>query len=180
MRRVLILCLAIGLVVSTAHTQGQRGPTLSEDLKAALANGKRVRVIVQAEENALQSVRTRLSCGLKRQLAGAMSLELTAQEFNDLKSDVGLVSFRPGCPVRTVRLASASYQVRRNDPVVSIGCNNGSEPTVRSSRVTSLDKFLGPPNIQVAGQPVQGRSGGGLFSADGRVIASCPTTGATH
>lgn len=91
----------------------------------------------------------------------------------DLKSDVGLVSFRPGCPVRTARLASTSYQVRRNDPVVSIGCNNGSEPSVRSSRVTSLDKFLGPPNIQVAGQPVQGRSGGGLFSADGRVIGIC-------
>jgi hypothetical protein len=39
--------------------------------------------------------------------------------------------------------------------------------------VNSLDKFLGPPNIQVAGQPVQGRSGGGLFSADGRVIGIC-------
>jgi thiol-disulfide isomerase/thioredoxin len=91
----------------------------------------------------------------------------------DLKSDVGLVTFKPGCPVRTARLAAASYPVRRGDPVINIGCNNGAEPTVRSSRVTSLDKFLGPPNIQVAGQPVQGRSGGGLFSADGRVIGIC-------
>jgi thiol-disulfide isomerase/thioredoxin len=91
----------------------------------------------------------------------------------DLKSDVGLVSFKPGCPVRTASLAPASYQVRRGDTVINIGCNNGAEPTVKTSRVTSLDKFLGPPNIQVAGQPVQGRSGGGLFTADGRVIGVC-------
>ena len=46
-------------------------------------------------------------------------------------------------------------------------------PTARHSQITSLDKFAGPPNIQVAGQPVEGRSGGGLFSADGYVIGVC-------
>ena len=91
----------------------------------------------------------------------------------DLKSDVGLVAFKPGCPVKTARLASPSYPVRPGEAVISIGCNNGADPTARASRVTSLDKFLGPPNIQVAGQPVQGRSGGGLFTADGRVIGIC-------
>jgi hypothetical protein len=91
----------------------------------------------------------------------------------DLKSDVGLVSFQPGCPIKTARLATPSYVVQRGDAVINIGCNNGAEPTVRTSRVTSLDKFLGPPNIQVAGQPVQGRSGGGLFTADGQVIGIC-------
>ena len=58
-------------------------------------------------------------------------------------------------------------------PVVSVGCNNGDAPTVRHSQVTSLDKFHGPPNIQVAGQPVEGRSGGGLFSSEGYVIGVC-------
>jgi thiol-disulfide isomerase/thioredoxin len=91
----------------------------------------------------------------------------------DLKSDVGLVSFRPGCHVVAAPVAEASYQVRRGNPVINIGCNNGGEPSLRTSHVTSLDKFLGPPNLQVAGQPVQGRSGGGLFSADGRVIGVC-------
>ncbi len=75
--------------------------------------------------------------------------------------------------MRTAALAPPSYPVRPGDAVISIGCNNGAEPTVHSSRVTSLDKFLGPPNIQVAGQPVQGRSGGGLFTADGHVIGIC-------
>ena len=50
MRRiVLFVGLLLGLVLSSAHPQGQRGPTISEDLKAALASGARVRVIVQAE-----------------------------------------------------------------------------------------------------------------------------------
>jgi subtilisin family serine protease len=99
MRRVLILVLAIGLVVSTAHPQGQRGPTLSEDLKAARPSGSRVRVIVQAENDALQSVRTRLSRGLKRQLGDALSLELTPQELNDLKADGRLLHLSTDHPV---------------------------------------------------------------------------------
>lgn len=91
----------------------------------------------------------------------------------DLKRDVALVSFSTEHEVRAARVAHADYTVQREDRVVSVGCNHGAEPTARASRVTSVDKFLGPPNLQVAGQPVQGRSGGGLFSADGQVIGVC-------
>ncbi|MGC3966002.1 MAG: thioredoxin domain-containing protein [Pirellulales bacterium] len=82
----------------------------------------------------------------------------------DLESDVGLLSFRPGVAVTTAKVAPSGYVVRSNDAVVSIGCNHGDPATARVSRVTTIDKFLGPPNLQVAGQPVQGRSGGGLFA----------------
>jgi len=91
----------------------------------------------------------------------------------DLESDVGLLSFRPGVEVAAAKIAPPGYAVRPNDAVVSIGCNHGDPATARVSRVTTIDKFLGPPNLQVAGQPVQGRSGGGLFSADGYVIGVC-------
>lgn len=91
----------------------------------------------------------------------------------DLESDVGLLSFRPGVAVPTARVAPAGYLVRSNDAVVSVGCNHGETATARVSRVTTIDKFLGPPNLQVAGQPVQGRSGGGLFSAEGYLIGVC-------
>ena len=68
MRRiVLFVGLLLGIVLSSAHPQGQRRPTISEDLKAALASGARVRVIVQAEEDALSSLRFRLGRGLRRQ-----------------------------------------------------------------------------------------------------------------
>ena len=46
-------------------------------------------------------------------------------------------------------------------------------PTVQPSHVTSLDKYLGPSNIEVAGQPLDGRSGGGLYSGDGCLVGVC-------
>jgi thiol-disulfide isomerase/thioredoxin len=91
----------------------------------------------------------------------------------DLKRDVGLVSFRPGVPVTAARMAPQGYRANMGDKVVSVGCNNGGQPTAIESHVTGVDKFVGPANLQVAGQPVQGRSGGGLFTPDGMVIGVC-------
>jgi thiol-disulfide isomerase/thioredoxin len=89
------------------------------------------------------------------------------------KGDVGLISIRTPGPVTVARVAPPGYRIAAGSPVISVGCNNGDRPTARRSRVTSLDKFLGPPNLQVAGLPVEGRSGGGLFSDDGLVIGVC-------
>lgn len=91
----------------------------------------------------------------------------------DLNSDVGLVSCRPGAPVVAARIAPQTYSVRAEQSVINIGCDHGKSPTARLSRVTAIDKFLGPPNLVVAGQPVQGRSGGGLFTTDGLLIGVC-------
>jgi thiol-disulfide isomerase/thioredoxin len=91
----------------------------------------------------------------------------------DLTRDVGLVAIHTPGPVAAARLAPPDYRITRGMPVASAGCNNGDPPTVRRSQINSLDKFQGPPNLQVAGQPVEGRSGGGLFSAEGYVIGVC-------
>ncbi|MBX7167516.1 MAG: trypsin-like peptidase domain-containing protein [Pirellulales bacterium] len=91
----------------------------------------------------------------------------------DLESDVALVAFRPGGPVSIARVAPAMFNVREGDGVLTIGCNHGEPPTVVSSQVLSLNKFAGAPNLQIAGQPVQGRSGGGLFSREGYLIGVC-------
>ena len=91
----------------------------------------------------------------------------------DLKRDVGLVCIRVPGPVAVARVAAADFRIRQGDPVISVGCNNGDRPTARHSRVASLNKFLGPPNVQVDGEPVEGRSGGGLFSMDGKVLGVC-------
>jgi thiol-disulfide isomerase/thioredoxin len=91
----------------------------------------------------------------------------------DLTRDIGLVVIRPGVPVVTARVAPAGYEPRRGDRVYSVGCSNGADPTVRRTHITSLDKYAGPPLIVANGQPVTGRSGGGLFSAQGRLIGVC-------
>ncbi len=91
----------------------------------------------------------------------------------DLKTDVGLVAIRVPGTVASARLAPPDHELQVGQSVVSVGCDRGADPTVRHSRVNSLNKFLGPANIQVAGQPVEGRSGGGLFTTEGYLVGVC-------
>ncbi len=91
----------------------------------------------------------------------------------DLEQDVALLAVRPNCPVTPAPVAPANYQPRPGDRVFSIGCDQGAAPSLRESQVTALNKYKGPPNIESAGQPVIGRSGGGLFSAEGYLIGIC-------
>jgi thiol-disulfide isomerase/thioredoxin len=91
----------------------------------------------------------------------------------DLKNDVALVIIWPGMPVTPVQVAPENHRIQPGDRVFSIGCDRGADATIRVSQVNSVNKYLGPANIQVAGQPVIGRSGGGLFTANGQLIGIC-------
>ncbi len=91
----------------------------------------------------------------------------------DTDCDLGLVSIRPSRPVRTAQVAPPHYRLVKGARVYSAGCDGGAPPTVRSGVITALDRFLGPPNLTATGLPVEGRSGGGLFSAEGLVIGVC-------
>jgi hypothetical protein len=91
----------------------------------------------------------------------------------DETRDVGLLSIHVPGPVTVVHVAPSGYRVSRGDRVINVGCNNGESPTVRHAAVASLDRYLGPPNIEVTGQPLPGRSGGGLFTEDGLLIGVC-------
>jgi thiol-disulfide isomerase/thioredoxin len=91
----------------------------------------------------------------------------------DLRRDLALVSIFTDAPLEAVRVGSADRRVAPGEAVVTVGCNGGADPTIHHSRITAVDKYLGPANVQVAGQPVQGRSGGGLFAIDGTLIGVC-------
>jgi thiol-disulfide isomerase/thioredoxin len=91
----------------------------------------------------------------------------------DLKRDLALVSIFTDQKVEPARVGGQDRMTATGEPVVTVGCNGGKDPTIHHSRVTAVDKYLGPANVQVAGQPVQGRSGGGLFAVDGTLIGVC-------
>lgn len=91
----------------------------------------------------------------------------------DLEADVGLIAIPTDVPLPAVKIAPAEYRVSIDDPVYSIGCGGGEFPSKESIRVTALNRYLGPDNIECTGVPEQGRSGGSLFSADGAVIGVC-------
>ena len=91
----------------------------------------------------------------------------------DLKRDLALVSIFTDRQIEPVRVGGADHRTQPGTSVVTVGCDGGDDPTIHHSRVTAVDKYLGPANVQVAGQPVQGRSGGGLFAVDGTLIGVC-------
>ncbi len=91
----------------------------------------------------------------------------------DLERDLALVSIRLNEPVRAVAVAPVGTKLGPGVQVTSVGCNHGQLPTAVVSKVNSTDRYQGPSNVEVAGAPVEGRSGGGLFNAEGRLVGVC-------
>ena len=91
----------------------------------------------------------------------------------DLKRDLALVSVFTDVTIEPAKVGGSQRTTAAGEPVVTVGCNGGQDPTIHHSQVTAVDKYLGPANVQVAGQPVQGRSGGGLFGVDGTLLGVC-------
>ncbi|NQT40917.1 MAG: trypsin-like peptidase domain-containing protein [Planctomycetes bacterium] len=91
----------------------------------------------------------------------------------NLDREVALVVFQPPGPVVSAPVAKAGVKFRRGDQVTAIGCSHGNDPTAHQGQIASVDRYLGAPNLQVTGGSIDGRSGGGMFAADGRVIGVC-------
>jgi serine protease AprX len=80
----LLLCLLSGL---PASSQGRR-PTLSDDLRGANLRGDRIRIIVQGADQAdASALRGRLRGTVRRELTGAVALEVSRAEFDALSRD---------------------------------------------------------------------------------------------
>jgi serine protease AprX len=95
--RVSLAVIAATLLSWPQSTQGQRLPSLSPDLHQVRAD--RVRVIVQADAPGLKSVRGRLLRALKRELDGAVALDLTRAEYEALKRDPSVAHISKDLPV---------------------------------------------------------------------------------
>jgi thiol-disulfide isomerase/thioredoxin len=96
----------------------------------------------------------------------------TLVDYN-LDRDIGLVSIKATNNLRVAPVASTETLVDRGDRVTSVGCDHGKDPTALASRVTNVDRYQGPPNIEISGAPVEGRSGGGLFNDNGQLVGVC-------
>ncbi len=90
--------------------------------------------------------------------------------------DLGLVVIKPGVELQAVKLGSP-LQINAGAEVFSLGCDRGGAARLVRSRINSVDRYVGRSRylhtIQVAGDPVDGRSGGGLFDQAGHLIGVC-------
>lgn len=91
----------------------------------------------------------------------------------DLTNDVAILSIPLDAPATVARIAPEGYRVGPGDPVISCGCSHGADATLLRSRITAVDRYLNWPNLSIAGESVEGRSGGGLFTDDGLLIGVC-------
>ena len=91
----------------------------------------------------------------------------------DLERDVGLIWIPTTQPLSVAPIGGLSNATTVGQHVFSIGCSAGEPPTKLQHRVTCLNRYNGPDNIECTGVPVQGRSGGGLFDTAGRLIGVC-------
>ncbi len=90
--------------------------------------------------------------------------------------DIALVVIRPGFPVQSVKVLPSTEKVINGQTAFSFGCDRGDDPSRRDTRITGINKYnqhLGVSNLEIAGAPIDGRSGGGLFDAEGRLIGVC-------
>jgi hypothetical protein len=111
------------------------------------------------------------AAGQERSVAGQL-IAFEAQE-----RDLALVAIRPGIPVEPVPLHPEASEIRDGMRVFSWGYDRGGPPRLLRSHVNSVDRYVGRTQylhtIQAFGDPVDGRSGGGLFDEHGRLIGVC-------
>ena len=89
-------------------------------------------------------------------------------------NDIALVAIRNGNHrLGVVDIASSESIIDRGETVFSIGCDRGEDPTIRHSAIKNLARYDGSLKYDIFGRPVNGRSGGGLFDDQGRLIGIC-------
>lgn len=91
----------------------------------------------------------------------------------NLDSDVGVVTIATAGVLPVAPLAPLAEIPAVRDRLVSIGCGGGEVPTQEPVRVTAINRYDGPDTVECTGVPVQGRSGGGLFDAQGQLVGVC-------
>ncbi len=87
--------------------------------------------------------------------------------------DIALVAVNAGVNIIPVEIADAGVKIGRGNGIFSIGCDHGETPTIRRSKIKNNALYNGVSKYDIYGRPVDGRSGGGLFTNDGRLIGVC-------
>ncbi len=97
--------------------------------------------------------------------------------FDSGAKDIALVVIETGFDLPAVSVAPASFSVANGDQVFTLGCDHGQDATIRRTRIKRQSRYGSPEQpremakkYDIYGRSVVGRSGGGIFTADGQLI----------
>ncbi len=88
-------------------------------------------------------------------------------------SDLAILKIQNSTILPFVKLNQQPESLKKGQEVFSFGCDNGRPPSLLLSKILRINQFNGPANLTCEKDPVQGRSGGGLFDDRGQLLAVC-------
>ncbi len=91
----------------------------------------------------------------------------------DNDADLALLRIRTAKTFPVASLSPKIADARPGQAMVSFGCNGGADPTSLETKLVEINRYDGPPMFICTGDPVSGRSGGGLFSTNGQLLGVC-------
>ncbi len=94
-------------------------------------------------------------------------------DFKAKEEDIALLAVKLPVRVEPVPILAKGESIQPGQRVFSFGCDHGNNPTRRDTAITRINRYMGPANIEIEGAPAVGRSGGGLFDMQGRLIGVC-------
>jgi hypothetical protein len=106
------------------------------------------------------------------------SVEGNAVDY-DFGGDVGLVRIRPGRRLPAARVVPTDWQPQARMKMLTVGCSEGHDATAWHTTIVQprmhgvLSGNSAYEAIECLVAPIQGRSGGGLFTTDGYVAGVC-------
>lgn len=91
----------------------------------------------------------------------------------DHNADVALIQIKNTTKLPAAAVAFDRTTLQPRESLFSIGCSNGDPPTRLKMNVVEVNRFEGPATILCTNAPTQGRSGGGLFDSQNRLVGVC-------
>ncbi len=92
---------------------------------------------------------------------------------DEVVGDIGLITMKIPVLIEPVEILPRGSELRVDQAAFSFGCDHGANPTRRDTRISRINRYIGAPNVEIVGAPAVGRSGGGLFDEQGRLIGVC-------
>ncbi|MEY3174087.1 MAG: hypothetical protein RLZZ436_2001 [Planctomycetota bacterium] len=87
--------------------------------------------------------------------------------------DLAVLRIVPRRVLPAVAIAAKQPEVNPGQELVSFGCDAGRPPGRLDTALVAINKYLGADNLVCTKDPATGRSGGGLYTADGTLVGVC-------